>query len=135
MQSSSLSMSFGTLKLWNPGTLNLWLRRLSGLPILRTGREHVTAVWECHPASRGVERSVLGAEALDEDRLAELQLVFRDAPAHQLSGSSTSEPPGRHRSIGIFHVDVEPDVWVLPFDVGDGPSDLHRFGVVELSRN
>ena len=79
-----------------------------------------------HLAAEAVVRSVLGPEAFDVDDRSDNELILRDAAPHQLAGCAARQPPRRRRAVRVLHLDVVPDVRVVPLDLRERARELDR---------
>src|SRR6185369_8563358 len=88
--------------------------------------QDVRAVGVSHVAAGGVIGTVPGARTFDADHGANLEGSLRNAPAHRRSRGCGGKSPRRGSSVLVFHVDIEPDVRILPLDLLQDAGDLHR---------
>src|SRR5262245_18966765 len=103
-------------------------------PALTCCGKYIPAILEGHAAARSVVRTVTRARTFDIDNGSDFQGILGDAPAQQCSRRCPGKSPRRNISVLVFHIDVEPDVWILPLDFLDGTRDFHRFGGIVLGR-
>src|SRR3970282_598706 len=96
----------------------LRLLRPRGLVLGRRG-EDLPAVRERDTAARGVVRTVPRSKALDDDHVANLEGVARNATTLQDAGRAAGESPVGDLAAVVLYVDVEPDVGIHPLDLRD----------------
>jgi hypothetical protein len=78
--------------------------------------------------------AVLGLVAVDDDFGAGLERLFRDTAPEQHVRRARFNRPRLDLAVRLFHVDVNPDVRVHPFDARHGSLQRHFFSRVEFGR-
>src|SRR5688500_7071702 len=77
-------------------------------------------------------RAILGPPPLDGELSSQLQVLTTPALPCQGVWRPSFALPFRHRAAGVAHIEVDPDVWIAPVDLGDDPLEHHRLVAVEL---
>src|SRR5580765_4632529 len=77
---------------------------------------------------RAVPREV----AVDDQRVAELDVALLPAPPRERTRAAALARPLRHVALVVLHIDVEVRVWIRPLDLRDGADEPHRLVAVEF---
>src|SRR5262245_16823202 len=111
-----------------PHTLRFLRRRLG---VGGTG-EHAAAIRKLDDARVTGLRSVLREEALDDDIVAGFERVVAPAVASERVGRAAFALPVLRRALLVLHVEIDPDVRILPFELRDAALQLDLLGRVEF---
>ena len=87
-----------------------------------------------HAAAGGIVRTVASTHALHGYNRSDSQRVLGDASAHQRTWRSGRESPRCDLPVVVHHVDIEPDMRVVPLHLCERPAHLHQFRRVVLRR-
>src|SRR4051812_13207382 len=112
-------------------TARLLLRRRRRVRHHRAG-EHAAAVGHRDRAHVAGLRSVFRHEAVDGDRLIDLERITRPAVARERVRRAPFALPRLYRALRVLHVEVDPDVRVAPLDLRHRAGQHDRLVRVEL---
>ena len=104
----------------------------SGSAVVSARARHDAAVGQRHAAGIDEVRPVLRAIAVDDDRVAELDIAFAEALARQRSRRARFAGPLRRRAALVLRVEIEVRMRVRPLDLRQGAGEADNLLCIEL---
>src|SRR5437588_4606402 len=121
--------------IWGPGTSILRFHSIRRRT-LRTGRtqENLSSIGERQISSVRAVRAIFCLVAIHQDFGPDGQIFLREASPEERVGRTAFDHPARRGSVWIFHVNVNPGMWVDQFDFGHNTAQFDRLLGVKFSR-